>query len=644
VLLETGGGDIGTAANPINTSTNNITVNIGTQFNGNANVFNNIGNPVTINDSQAGGNFTFVNFGNTGNIVVNNLASGHGSISITALTGGITVNPASIINANGGSLTLQASAGNTILIGANASLNAASTTAGLGNIYISIQPVVLNSSGTPSNITTNTPNGGTIDFGSNGILGNTPNNIITADSKLVAFSTNGGPASSITLGGGVTISARPVSYYLESLDLTDPNTTAQIQALITAGVITGSLQLTTSGIAIGGNITIPQTALIGGLGLSALKIPANVTVQLPGNYTTSPLNINAGPCGNCTQIVQIGTLNFSSATDVSINFGDQNGQGQNVGNGTTLLTGGTHIDIYNPNLKMHYQSLTPKMDLSKAAPAGRGHIRAPRPQGHSATLSATYCSGAANEQAQQPVKDAANNQNQKGGVNNTPPPPVKDIPPPPPIVEPPVKIIPPPPVVPPVVIIPPKIFDKNPCDAFKTDNPQNTPLPNELKPQPKGFLGPQIGQQQALPKAEFNCNATTVFFASLGADHLNSGVMKQLLEKIGVANSQDKDPIPQAMSKYGFQNKGHYDPCGNGGQGSMKLKPGDVIDITYKDGKHTAQHSVTIYSVDKNGQPTYVIQTHGPGLDTVFTGWNAFLSTYNGTSGVNSQMTVYSKP
>ncbi len=315
VKLITGGGSIGSSGTPIATSADALGINISTAFNGGAFVSNN--RPVNVLDSQAGSNFVLTN---TGNVTVNHLATGRGQISITTSAGGISVAAGSVLNAIGGDLFLHAinPTSGFITIGANASLNAASSTAGTGSLGLFIGPLTqLFGAPTPANITVNQTNGGQALFTFTGITASAPNNTINADGKGVVLSSNGRP---LTLGGGVALNARPVSHYLNSLDLTDPEIISQVQALVAAGVIQGSITVS-GGVVTGGNITIPQANLIGGIGLASINIPNAVVVNLNGSWQPSqPLVVNVGTCGTCgNQDIQIGgTLAFTGTVNTGV--------------------------------------------------------------------------------------------------------------------------------------------------------------------------------------------------------------------------------------------------------------------------------------------------------------------------------------
>ncbi|MBX9770581.1 MAG: hypothetical protein K2X29_04380, partial [Candidatus Obscuribacterales bacterium] len=315
VKLITGGGSIGSSGTPIATAADALGINISTAFNGGAFVSNN--RPVNVLDSQAGSDFVLTN---TGNVTVNHLATGHGQISISTSAGGISVVAGSVLNAIGGDLILHAAnpASGFIAIGANASLNAASTAVGSGNVGLFVGPIPqLFGAPAPANINVNETNGGQALFTFTGITASAPNNTINADGKVVVLSSNGRP---LTLGGGVTLNARPVSHYLNSLDLTNPEIISQVQALVAAGVIQGSITVS-AGVVTAGNITIPQANLIGGIGVASINIPNAVVVNLNGSWQpTSPLVVNVGTCGTCSnQDIQIGgTLAFTGTVNTGV--------------------------------------------------------------------------------------------------------------------------------------------------------------------------------------------------------------------------------------------------------------------------------------------------------------------------------------
>ena len=99
----------------------------------------------------------------------------------------------SAISSTNGDITIQnmdTSAGS-IVIGANSTIHASATAAGVGNVYIVIGAVPSNPVvGTaPANVTVNNTGGGITYFGSNSITASAPNNTLNASGRNIVFNT-----------------------------------------------------------------------------------------------------------------------------------------------------------------------------------------------------------------------------------------------------------------------------------------------------------------------------------------------------------------------------------------------------------------------------------------------------------------------
>ena len=609
VYLATGGGNIGSAQASITTLASTMQVNIGTGFSGSAYIFN--GGPLTLQDSQAGSGFYLSSNG----ITLNNLATGSGPINIQS-GNTLTVMPGVVINANGGSLTLASPT--SINIGAAASLNAASTIAQSGNIYISIGAVNQFNGTVPGGIQVVSSNGGAAYFNVDKLNTGATATVVNVNAQSVIFSDPLVP-NAINLGSGVTISARPVSYYLESLDLTNPAVTSQIQALISANVLSGSLQ-TQNGYAYGGTLNVPQTTLIGGLGIAGLKIPEGVTVNMTGSgWTNGTLNINAGLCSTCTQIAQLGKLSFPANANVTISLGYASGTAPIVLSSKGLSNVGL---ILNSNQNFNFATDVPDPQ-NKANTSGAGRAPIPCPQSKGG-FSPVGCSGSAPDQSKGAIANVANQLNTQGGTpcptqNNSvtdPIPPQKKRPSP---------------NLPQV---------KNNCNSFNSRQTQQNmdhgffvpSAQNDTNPVfSQGLLNASIGATEDLGG---NCHFFTIFTESKGQSNA-------LGDFSNAAGTTDNTPAFQkAMSDLNFKPTTGFDPCN-----PTPLNVGDVLYLTKLPGLlgfKNGDHSAIVLGVDQYGVPTKIIQTNGPGLSPSVLSYDSFLQTYNNVVDKPS-ITVYSK-
>jgi hypothetical protein len=310
IVLETTAGDIGESGDALQTSsTDTMSITAG------GNAYINQTGAFTLLDSHAGGNFQLNSSGST---TINSLASQTGSLSVIVGYFGSTLNVAagSQVTSGNGNLLLENdnTASGSIVIGANANL-----TSGNGQVNIVIGPVpftpVLGPK--PANVKVTLASGGQVFFGASGINALSPTNFVNANGNNVIFNTGSFSSSAIQLGGNVTINAgnAPVLF---NLDLTNPQTVAAIQAAQAANTIGGTL-IVSGGIAVGGDIVLKPINLSGTL--SALNIPANVTVTNKGFSAANPLTINLTETSTTTQVVINGkNLYKGSNTNAALNI------------------------------------------------------------------------------------------------------------------------------------------------------------------------------------------------------------------------------------------------------------------------------------------------------------------------------------
>ncbi len=192
------------------------------------------GNFVSITDSatnsgivggQSGSNFNFYSAGSLN--VFGSIATGAGSnanggnISLIA-NGIVNIGTTSAVNltTNNGSIIVLNSdvASGAINIFANSLIFASSTTASNGYVVLNIgnysQTNTTNPN--PANIQVITSGGANVYFGANSIKANSSGNLLYADGQAIVFNTGSLPASAITLGGNVHITADPPVYLTNS--------------------------------------------------------------------------------------------------------------------------------------------------------------------------------------------------------------------------------------------------------------------------------------------------------------------------------------------------------------------------------------------------------------------------------------------
>ena len=161
---------------------------------------------------------TSLNFSSTGApLVINGATANNGNLTLVNATGSLSVAASggvnAVISATNGNITLQNTntTNGSISIGANSTIHASATAAGVGNVNIVIGAIPSNPvvGTTPSNVTVNDTSGGVTYFGTNGITASAPTNTLNGSGRNIIFSTGSLSASAIHLGGSVTITADP---------------------------------------------------------------------------------------------------------------------------------------------------------------------------------------------------------------------------------------------------------------------------------------------------------------------------------------------------------------------------------------------------------------------------------------------------
>jgi hypothetical protein len=221
VVLSTDGGAIG-LSNPLAVNTTGLSAN--TTTNGVVNISSAPTKkvPLILYNSGAGGDFTL---NAQGSLLLNNIQTTDGSITVVTTTGTLSTNTNAIIQvAEAGNRTtnpeqiLLQNSGvkkSGIVIGQGTTIAtfidlADKPATGAGDIIIRMGgPVAQTNTTPPANVTVNTTGSGGVFFGANGITALAPNNTMNALNADIQFDTNGLPATAITLGGDVTITADP---------------------------------------------------------------------------------------------------------------------------------------------------------------------------------------------------------------------------------------------------------------------------------------------------------------------------------------------------------------------------------------------------------------------------------------------------
>src|SRR5579875_1608771 len=220
----------------------------------------------------------------------------------------------------------------TITLGANTSVSA--STAGIiaGVVGITIGPLPdspLLGAAPPANVNEQDLLGGqvyygTVDGAGNSITALSPTNNLTANSAPIIFD-NGGSAlgaGAITLSGNVNINATAGQYAIGSLDLSTTTplvtlnnisyTPAQfVQELQLGHRVGGALQVNGAGVATGGYANLVPSNLDSSL--TALVIPASVTVNLQGGGSGFVVTVLQSPTTTTPVATVAGTLHFAGS-------------------------------------------------------------------------------------------------------------------------------------------------------------------------------------------------------------------------------------------------------------------------------------------------------------------------------------------
>jgi predicted ATPase len=226
INLSTDDGNIGTNLNPITVSTPGLSANTNTGLGGvviNALATKTV--PLTLFNSGSGSDFVL---NANGSVLLNNIVTVDGSISVVTTAGTLSTNINSVIQvAEPGNETTaaefillqnaaaKASKGAAISIGAGTKISTYVGTPGTGiagpgsiRILATTTPVQTNTT-LPANVVLGTQTGGTTFFGANGITALAPNNTMDNVGADITFDTGTKPASAIVLGGGVLLHADP---------------------------------------------------------------------------------------------------------------------------------------------------------------------------------------------------------------------------------------------------------------------------------------------------------------------------------------------------------------------------------------------------------------------------------------------------
>lgn len=314
LTLSGGSGDIGSVGTALNTTTGNLTANVG----GSGSVYVSNTGSVTLGSSSAGGSFSLTTTGNL--TTTDDVTATGGTLSLIA---GTSV-PSSTLTIGGTNATLTSSGGTMTLQNQDISstsggivISAGTTLTANGNVDIVVGAVP----GTPTNttapigITVNASAGGVAYFGAASITAN-GSSIVNANTANVVFNidtSNGLTKSAITVNNGVTINSNPASgsINITSLDLQNAGVVSYLTGLQNAGELGGHLIVNGSGIAVGGTITLtPQDGLSN---ITAEDIPAGVTATFSG-FSTSTLHINITSSSTQSSVLINGTEQFTSTT------------------------------------------------------------------------------------------------------------------------------------------------------------------------------------------------------------------------------------------------------------------------------------------------------------------------------------------
>lgn len=304
VTLSTDGGDIGNLANNLVISSAGLSANT----NGAGIVAIDAAAskklPLTVFNSSSGGDFSL---DAAGSLLLNNIQTENGSITVTTSVGTLATNTNSIIQvaelanpaAGLAQITLQnsaAKAGKTaaISIGAGSTIQTFANTPGIGvngngaiRIFATATPGAPTNTTPPANVVIGTQSGGgQTFFGANGITALAPNNTMENIGADIVFDTGTKPASAILLGGNVLIHADPP---VSSTPLTRDNSLPIINGIVSQP---DAVPTTDSGSNRANQLLAPATSPLissASSSMSAPALPAN-NIQLASNEVASSSN------------------------------------------------------------------------------------------------------------------------------------------------------------------------------------------------------------------------------------------------------------------------------------------------------------------------------------------------------------------
>ncbi len=301
------------------------------------------------------------------------------SIYLTSKTGALNVLANSLIESGRSTVTLNAASitNGSINIGANVTITGLVTTAPTNNNEVILAIGSIPTTGTnttiPANVVVNKFASGQAYFGTNNITAASPNNTINVNGTNVLFS-GASSTTPIKLGGGDIINAS-LQIILTSLDLTQSAVTSNIVSL-QPGILGGTLIVNGSGVATGGDIIV-NPFFVNTSNLSALNIPANVTLQL-NNYTlVNSLEVNLSSTSTTLAATVNGTEEFTttggSSQAIMLVTGSNINPNLTIGSTGSLTSDGslsinitnnnTGTGTFNPNGLVNNGSILSKNDL-----------------------------------------------------------------------------------------------------------------------------------------------------------------------------------------------------------------------------------------------------------------------------------------
>jgi hypothetical protein len=206
----------------------------------------------------------------------------------------------------------------------------------------------------PSTISAHEFNDGKVFFGKIGILGELPQNSITADGNNIIFNiaSSSLTSSAIRLGGKVVINSHQGSITLINLDLTNPDVANHLIAAQQNGILGGTL-VTAQGAISGGTVILRPEDLANSL--AALVIPKGVQVTFEGFQTENPIIVEISAESTTKQVVINGQSLFTG--DISPNAilainSDQKGPVITLGRSGLIDTTGTLVLSANGNMAL----------------------------------------------------------------------------------------------------------------------------------------------------------------------------------------------------------------------------------------------------------------------------------------------------